>query len=599
MKIPARFRGHPPLLALAFTRLVAGPALLYVALFCALTYPLIGSFSTHYFTNAGDGLQNVWNLWWMNRALTVLHTSPWYTTYLHYPAGVSLVGHTLNPFNGFVAIALTRFMTLVQAHNTIVLFSFVMGGVGAFWLCLKLCGQYLAALVGGFVFTFSQYHFAHADGHLQLISLEWVPVFVLAWMALLECPSLKLGMMSAMTLLLVLLCDYYYFAYCLALAALIFGWEVVRRRSLARLIISPMILFLVMAAVTCGPLLWSLLALNARDPLLGAHAPDEFSVDLLGVIIPGGHWRFASLTQGFWDVLPGNIQESSVDLGIAVMALLGFLLVRRSGPALWWLILMVFWSLSLGPVVRVWGVPLERIPTPYRELEKVAPLLALSGVPARMMVMVTLATAVLVSVALRLLFYQSQRARAVASALLVVLALEYLPRALPTTAPPVPMYVSALAAASDGGVLDLVSGYSAERPFGTDTGAGIALYFQTVHQHPIASGYIARLPTSTWQQLQRITALVDSAAYDALCHDFQLRYLVVAHAGAASLPASADLLVDDVAADAVVYDLARNGACVSDPPRAPSRRRRSACRAADWQWTCARSDRESPSCPRQ
>jgi hypothetical protein len=100
--------------------LLVVPAMVYITIFCVLTYPLVTSFSTLFFTNSGDGLQNVWNLWWVNRAVTVLHVSPWFTSYLHYPTGVSLVGHTLNPFNGFLSVALLQVMTLVEAHNTIV-----------------------------------------------------------------------------------------------------------------------------------------------------------------------------------------------------------------------------------------------------------------------------------------------------------------------------------------------------------------------------------------------------------------------------------------------------------------------------------------------
>ena len=104
-------------------------ALFFLAGFVLLTWPAITRFHTHFFADEGDGLQNVWNIWWIERATLVLHQNPWHTTYLRYPYGTSLVGHTLNPFNGFVALALSPFMTLVAAHNTLVTFSFVAGGV--------------------------------------------------------------------------------------------------------------------------------------------------------------------------------------------------------------------------------------------------------------------------------------------------------------------------------------------------------------------------------------------------------------------------------------------------------------------------------------
>ena len=114
------------------------PVIFYCIAFAILTYPLLLFFSTHLFADQGDGLQNVWNLWWVNKAVTQLHQSPWYTSYLHYPKGVSLLGSTLNPFNGFMGIVLLNFMTLIETYNSIVIFSFVMGGLTVFWLAYSI-----------------------------------------------------------------------------------------------------------------------------------------------------------------------------------------------------------------------------------------------------------------------------------------------------------------------------------------------------------------------------------------------------------------------------------------------------------------------------
>ena len=200
---------------------------------------------------------------------------------------------------------------------------------------------------------------------------------------------------------------------------------------------------------------------------------------------------------------------------------------------------------------------------PYRELEKIVPMLALSGVPARMMVMATLAAGVLTSIAFALLLRGSSRARLAAGVLGLMLTLEYIPRPVPSVAPAVPEYVTILQRIpNDAGLLDLASGYSSERPFGSDTGAGIALYYQMLHQHPMASGYIARVPTSAWQRLMTIETEVDAGVFGGLCRDFHLRYLVIApeSLGLAGL-ASAQLLVSTPDAD--LYDLAPNGQCVT------------------------------------
>ncbi len=63
------------------------PLALYLAAFVLLTWPAVQSFSTHFLTGADDGLQNIWNLWWVNKSITQLHQSPFHTAFLQYPGG--------------------------------------------------------------------------------------------------------------------------------------------------------------------------------------------------------------------------------------------------------------------------------------------------------------------------------------------------------------------------------------------------------------------------------------------------------------------------------------------------------------------------------
>jgi hypothetical protein len=201
--------------------------LLYTLLFFALSPHLPSHFSTHLFADAGDGFQNYWNIWWVRKAILELHQSPYFTTYLHYPHGTTLIAHTLNPFNGLVALVLP-FLTLGQAYNVLVVFGFVAGGCTAFLLCREVTGAYWPSVVGGAIFTFSSYHFAHAQGHMNLVSLEWLPLFILFWRRFVRAPDsatgIKTGILSSLVLFLVLLCDFYYFFYSVVTAVLFYLW---------------------------------------------------------------------------------------------------------------------------------------------------------------------------------------------------------------------------------------------------------------------------------------------------------------------------------------------------------------------------------------
>ncbi len=510
----------------ALLKMLLIPGLFYLIAFSLLTYPLITLFSTHFFGDTGDGLQNVWNLWWTDQALTSLHQSPFHTSYIHYPYGTSLWGHTLNLSNGLIALPLLRVLSMIQVFNALVVFAFVAGGFTAFLLCYHLTRSYPGSLIGGFIFTFANYHFAHAQGHLNLISLEWIPLFLLFCYLLLARPSIPLAVVTALTLTTVLLTDYYYFLYCVIAAGFLFLGHALRTRDPfffarkgTRL---PWLVFSTTALVTGIPFVAPLLLQNATDPFIGGHSAKEMSLDLLALVIPGGHWRFAKLTHGYWADLPGNIHESSVHIGLSVLVVLGYVLIQRrhfvrSTLVLWYSLLAFFAILALGPVLQVWGKEVSSVPLPYSWLETAIPAMKISGVPVRMTVMVTLAAAVISAMGFKSLLQKSRGTRLVAALLLAALCVEYLPQPIPASQVNVPPYVEALAKLPDqSGVLDTVAE-------GTQL-----LYYQTIHQKPIALGYIARLPKSVADKDHGIYLYKDSKDYARLSQDYSLRYLVVA-----------------------------------------------------------------------
>lgn len=500
------------------------PILFYGIIFALLTYPLLLLFSTYFFADMGDGMQNVWNMWWVNKAVSELHQLPWHTGYLHYPHGISLIGSTLNPLNGFMGVLLLRFMTLVQAHNCIVVFSFVMGGVTAFWLAYYFNGSYGGSLLAGYIFTFSSYHFAHAEGHLQLVSLEWIPLFLLCWHRLLSRPGIIMAVLSGLVLFAVILCDYYYFLYCIIAAFMMLIWYSFKEKDVrycfrqGRLI--PMGTFVMTVLATAGPLVASLLLLNYRDPLQDVHNSVRCSMDLLAPFIPGGHWRFAGLTQWYWSRLPVNIHESSVYMGISVIVLLVYVWrrrreVRTESVHLWFLVLLVFAVMSLGPVLHIGGREVPYLRLPYALVESLFPPLKLSGVPVRMMVMVMLAASVLCAAGVKLLLQGKMKKKVVLMLTVVILAVEYLPRPLPASQPPLKGYVQVLQDLPDGGgIIDVL------------TKRTPALYYQTIHEKPVAFGYVARVPQSVRNKEKAVKQLIRDRDFKSLHTGWGFRYLV-------------------------------------------------------------------------
>jgi len=498
-----------------FTPVLTGavaPGLVYLGGFAVFTWPWAAHAGTAFFTDTGDGYQNVWNMWWVNHALTVLHQLPWHTTLLHAPYGTSLLGQTMNPFNGLVAVALLRVMPLVAAFNTMVVFSYVATGITVFWLCRTFGARYLPALIGGFTFTFSAYHLAKTLGLMQLVSLEWLPLFVLAWWRLLTAPRVRWALAAALSLVLVLLCDYYYFLFAVVAAAAVAVhlW----RRGELELAPRPAAVFAVVTGALAAPLPAALVLSNLSDPMQGGHA--SAGTDAVSLVLGGGHWRFAWLTRWYWGSLRAGPADATVYLSVTVTALLvvAFLWRDRLGPhtRFWLAFTGVAMVLSLGPVLVVHGAS-TGVPMPFALLKALVPPLDYNVEPARIMVMATLGAAVIVATVLSAVDLHAWRGRAVLLAVCVGLMLELWPARPPEAPVTRPTYVSVLRRLPPGGVVDAAA-----------PDRSLQLYDGVLDGKPLAFGYISRTPASVAKKDAALRGAIAGGAYGTLCHVYHLRY---------------------------------------------------------------------------
>ena len=68
-----------------------------------------------------------------------------------------------------------------------------------------------ASFFSGLVFGFSAYHFARAWGHLNLVSIQWIPFYVLFLLKMRKEPSLKNVFLAVFFLVLsALWADFHY-----------------------------------------------------------------------------------------------------------------------------------------------------------------------------------------------------------------------------------------------------------------------------------------------------------------------------------------------------------------------------------------------------
>lgn len=539
------------------------PAVLYLLFFFIFQPHYLSGFSDAFYLDNGDGFQNVWNIWWVNESVTQMGEDPYYTTMLHHPHGTTLVPQTMNAFNGFMAIPLinTFGFNLFEAVNFAVVFSFIVGGVTMFWFIQKLYRKYWVSLVAGALFTFSAYHFAHAFGHLQLVSFEWIPLFLLAFWLMIEKLQYRYAILASVALFLVMLCDYYYLFWSVIVGASYVAWKFYKRElKITRQAVKVFLVFTVVCICLIAPLVLSLLRLNGEDKLLGSHDPSTFSLDPFSIIVPGGSWYWSSLTDWHWMRLP-YLAETSVFFGIALLTVLGVAFYktfiqkkrkqwRAKAPAdlmFWWIILFAFGVMALGPHPTLFGKTAEFIALPYLALEEIFPTLKLSGMPVRWTLISLIAAIVIVSYMLSRLDMTKRKGIALGGLFIIVMFVDIFPARLPLTDIPTASYVEFLRSQPHGAVIDNAAVSEPQQ-----------LRNQTIHEKPMAFGYVTRLPESVAQKDFQIFADLEEGRYDELCSEHRVRYV--------TLPPSRPLKTNEFPiiykdGQALIYDLKQAGNC--------------------------------------
>jgi hypothetical protein len=515
----------------------------YLALALLMTYPLVREFGRAIPGDGFDGWQNVWNLWWVKRALLVEGSNPYFTRLVDYPQGVYLYFHTLNIFNGLTFLPFELNAGPLVAYNMAVVFSFVAGGYGAYLLGLYVVRRIsptrqawrsarLAAFLGGVVFAFSPYHMAHLLGHMQLISLEWLPFFALFAVRQIDQSAASRSLhwrtigIAALFLVLVAACDWYYAFYMALFSGLYLlwaGWQRRGWRGPALALALTGLLFLAATSPVLAPMAGEALRADYMVPPAGS--TERLSADLTAFVTPSelhpvwGEW--ASRWAGRFTA---STSERTVFAGYGVLLLAGLALWNcRRAARFWGLAAATFAVLALGPVLHVGGSTrfggIGPIPLPYALLHQAIPLLKISRSVSRFDVVVMLSLSVLAAIGLYWLLnrgqYSSynemdispgryanavpaQRGEAgapaatgvwsrfswlVAAGALVIVAAEFWVAPYPMSAPETrPFHYQLLGETGTFALMDV--------PMDWDRPAN--LLHQTVHQKPTVSGYTSR-----------------------------------------------------------------------------------------------------------
>ncbi len=494
--------------------------LLYAALAVVYTWPLVlrlGSETPALLTVDRD--QNLWNLWWFRYALLDLHHNPFSNPLVYWPdyqgGGVPLWFHTFQPLNGAAALVLQSLFGLVASYNLVALLGFVLAGYGAYLLVGYVSGNRLAGFVGGLAFTCYPLHLDNLmQGYLNLYSVEFLPYYLYALLRLrdavegagrlLSRAALVWMLLAALFLTLISLLDWYHLVYALVITAtllLAYGWWA--RRQGGRWLAQQVGAVAAVGAVwllVCAPILLPTLKELGSDTVW-KQLPEEQrllnSADLLSLFTPnplltvGGGFT-GDILRGlpshsrFCDVNMDVCMKRRSYLGFAALALalVGVVGGWRGRGRYWLFVTLLFIILALGPNLTI-ATNDTGVPLPFALFAQL-PLMNIIRAPDRFFIPATLTLAVLIGLGFAWLLRRGAIARRVGYALVILMAIEFLPLPFATQPITAPRFFSQLAA--DGEPYALF-----ELPLtGHFTADHTRTRNQIFHHKAISGGYLSR-----------------------------------------------------------------------------------------------------------
>ena len=202
--------------------------LFFIAASILATYPLITRMDTAV-RNLGDPLFNIWVLNWdIHKFLGGLNN--FFDTNIFYPHTNTLAysDHLIPQALLVLPVFLIRPQPIF-IYNFLFIFSFILSGLGMFFLVEYLTKNRFAAFLAGFIFAFCPYRFGHL-GHLQVLSTQWIPFVFLFLHKFIEKSKVRdLIFFSVFFILQSLSCSYY--ALFLGVAILtVFALLVIKRK---------------------------------------------------------------------------------------------------------------------------------------------------------------------------------------------------------------------------------------------------------------------------------------------------------------------------------------------------------------------------------
>ena len=132
-----------------------------------------------------------------------------YTNFVVYPFVSPLAGHTLALLWGLISAPFQMIFGLIPTFNAIVVLAFVLAGVAMYAFVRKHVQRASVALLAGLIFAFTPAMIQRASvGHLDKISIFWLPLCLLLWDKVIETRRWTWAVITGLCLYLSWLTDF-------------------------------------------------------------------------------------------------------------------------------------------------------------------------------------------------------------------------------------------------------------------------------------------------------------------------------------------------------------------------------------------------------
>jgi hypothetical protein len=277
---PERFHDHYGLSALA----------LYTALSLGfIGRSVTGALSSSYIGRTNDPTVYMWLLSWWPYAIAH-RLNPMLTGAVWAPRGFNLAWTTSMPLAALVAAPLTTALGPVVAYNLLAMIAPAAAAWSCFLLCRRITADYIAAIVGGYIFGFSAYMLAETRGHLPLILVFPVPLAVLLIVNRFNggISTSRFSLLLGAVLMAAFLCWAELYATMTLFGAIALGLGLVHgesamRERLRRLLIPIIAAYAISLIIVLPYLDYFFRPGYPRSPI---NSPRAYSADLLNLVLP-------------------------------------------------------------------------------------------------------------------------------------------------------------------------------------------------------------------------------------------------------------------------------------------------------------------------